>query len=555
MKVLWLIPILFLAITINIHNYWLPELNKFDGNINYYRSPDNQPYLHGNDVWYYYRLMRDAEDGHIGDEYGSDIYRINTNINSFIFMPSIAAMLNNVLHLPSMTFAYFFPTMIMVLIIFSFFFLAKKIFDIDVALISTFLLSIHPRFYSATKAGFFDTTGISILFTIVVIYCFIKIQDHVFWTLPMLSMLYLFSIHWIGAIYLLPIIVLSMIPIVLLNPLIGKKYLPFFLTIGVFSIIKYKLLIGSIKHILSYINQSNIFITVAELQPLPLKDLTQLMQPHFLIAAIIGLYFIYRFRNIKNVILFPWFILLFFVSFNNARTLQFLVLPLCMLAGYAIYLSVKHFSQYEEFIYILVPLIVIVFILFTLFTFVRVNDNSVCDTCPLMSDALWSSAEFIHTLPGEKLVITWWDYGYVYQAISEVKTLSDGGSYDIRKDSRVAKALLSESEDEFISYLFPLANFSHRVFFIITEDMLNKVQSIQSIADEGVVSPRTYNPIILKSTNNSGRIAYVPPELKDTMFIRLSRGNETFFNITKVFDTKFDYPLYVGRVIVYEIVI
>ncbi len=148
--------------------------------------------------------------------------------------------------------------------------------------------------------------------------------------------------------------------------------------------------------------------------------------------------------SIENILLPLWFAVTLVLAFRGWRFIMLLALPVALLAGNAVSLLSSMMDEgkmMDKGIYKVMIIIVMTFP--ALYGVSRASGDSV----PSASNAMVSSLYAIRdSAPEDTVLISWWDYGYVFEEKAGRATLFDGGSQSGIRSYWVSKALATKDE-------------------------------------------------------------------------------------------------------------
>jgi len=228
-------------------------------------------------------------------------------------------------------------------------------------------------------------------------------------------------------------------------------------------------------------NWPNVFLTVAELKKIsPYELAMEAGGIAAFFAAILGsAYLVFSDKILRDrkfgigyFCMFIWLGVMYYVSLNALRLALLLVVPLGLMFGIAvdaltrkIFNFSRRFSKKIHFAIVGI-LALAIYHLFSSYV-IRAADISYL-RAPLMNDAWYKSIEFIKNDSADDAVInSWWDYGHWFKAIAGRKVLFDGKTQNSPVAYWVARALISNNEDEAVGILRMLNVSKNKAFDVL----------------------------------------------------------------------------------------
>jgi len=457
-----------------------PEMKEAIDNLasqykSYYRDPDGMNYLYGGDPYYYLSQTRGIIEEGITPRQNlpyiyAGIYRILS-----IFSPSMELKQA----------VFYIPVMFGVIAVLLMFFIARKLAGDAGGFIAGLFLALSPSFLLNTRAGFIDTNSFNIMISLCIVLLFLYTMDmkkgSYFTGAGLLLSLAAFGMIWNGWFYILCILAGYLIVLFAYISIIRARHDRkwFWTLVGVIaSGIIAILLFATSKYmrniILKFRLKETFFpsgmLTVAELQGYSFMDLlSRLAGPIFFCIALCAVVsIIYRllknmkqdndwkaiFDSSRDILFIAFYILiLFFVPLFAKRFTIYLLPAYALAIGYGIFLLLPYIQKFIASIHLnmnkrIIRYIVIGLISALMILSIQPALKANMRTIPHMNDAIYNTAVEIRDNSGEDARIDlWWDYGYLYEAISEREVLFHGGSFDSPKLHWISRALLTDDEN------------------------------------------------------------------------------------------------------------
>ncbi|MDD5155285.1 MAG: STT3 domain-containing protein, partial [Candidatus Omnitrophica bacterium] len=406
------------------------------------------------------------------------------------------------------------------------------------AVISCLYVGLAPIFLPRSSAGWFDTDILNLLFPLLIVWTYLiayekaNLKSAVVYVCFSAFWLGVFCLTWINWWFIFCIIVLYEIVSLaglLFGCLWGKKEAPalfkrHFLFLGCFLIFSFLWIIifsgpGPFFDIFNSISRSinlnkplanlvwpNIYSTVDELRKPSFYEIINQAggMPLFVPGVCCILLLFWRhLRNQKctvfesglRPILFLWFAAMFFASSRGIRFVMFMLIPLGISLGWIINEAYVHLGAIKRYLRN-IPLIICVVLC------VKMLDNgarSAEKLSPLMNDTYYKMLTAIkERTPPESIINSWWDLGDWYKAVSRRRVIIDGQSQNVPQTYWMARALLSDNEEEAIRILKMLDNGGNRAFELMNayfHDPLKAVFVLNKILSS---SPKETQELMLR---------------------------------------------------------
>jgi len=397
--------------------------------------------------------------------------------------------------------------------------IAYKFGGIFSGIFSCLGISLSPVFLYRSSFGWFDTDIYNILFPLVILQLYLKLEDSKKKILCVLLLSFfvgLYSFFWTGWWYIFNIFFISMILSGLLSFFIKREKRELnslVLNLSLFTL--FSLLFVSIFlkdlgltlgpflrpfNIFTELKSPainrfwpNVYLTVAELRGANIFEIIRntngvffflfsLFGVVYLIAK--GMAFDREEERKVGVLLFIWILVSLFASLKGVRFSLLLVVPVSIGCGIGVGIIYSHCSQvFEErflkreklFQIALVSLLVLPLGVSSF------RAGVICrDIKPLMNDLWYRILNKVkQDTPKETIINSWWDYGDWYKVISERRVTFDAGSQNTPVAYWMAKFFLADSEEKAVGILRMLNNGSNRAFDELVESGLDGFKAIE----------------------------------------------------------------------------
>lgn len=461
-----------------------------------YQDENGTPFLYGGaDAYYFFRLAQNLDQyGMLGNTIEDDGYGRNVSKDSLRFFPSkdvppktifpyallyffkIWQKFNPAISLIKTT-AYF-PVFLGILSVILIFLIAKKITGTSAGILAAIIFAIHPIFLYNNYRGYADTHVFAQTWMLLTILCLFFVLEYknnktaIFAASIMLFLLFFAKLAWSGLAIIQLIFVIFFI-ILIAQFVFNKKLINNKLKIALFLIAICTLLFAIaiffeeffIKAINMLVQKPqsffpNAFSFVAELQGA--KNVLAFFSyfgGFFMICFFLGIFsfFVEPAKN-KNqtIFLFIWLIAFILPAFSAARILFFLLPPFAIICGRGLKLAADTIFdilceilqlQKKQF-NITLPLIkASILFLMILIIFLASNPFTVQMPQQLITRSISDAARFIEANSSPNAVIlTWWDLGYAWQALSNRATFFDGGLFNTPRLFWTSKAFDTDNE-------------------------------------------------------------------------------------------------------------
>lgn len=453
-----------------------------------FKDDDRLPYFFSPDDYYYLRQARYLSEKNEGIDVKNDFYSDLSRPKSLL--PYVEFGLYKMMHFFDEEAriekaAFYYPAIFGVLSVIVFFFIARYFAGIKGTLLSTAIFAFHPVFFVNSQVGFADTNSLNLFLSLIIFYFFVNIstiklslgkgflkknRDELkrllFFSLLAAIALSVFKFAWNGYLYVALLFLVYLSSLAILNFIqSGKKRIYMVLVIpalsaGIFYFLKDSYFINALS---SYILKqdsgiyASAFSTINELQPTDFSSAISMMGGKlafvFFIIAIIYFIHLAIIKKKNEAILLVSFILPLLLAFIFAGRFVFYFIPfLAILLGssaesFIAYLSpkMKEFFDFEKESIIEISLYAFI-VGILVFSFAPVHKFFASDpdfSLPAMDDSIKEASQTIAKNSSNAIIITWWDFGYMYEYYARREVLFDGGNFEQKKLYWFSEAVLS----------------------------------------------------------------------------------------------------------------
>lgn len=231
----------------------------------------------------------------------------------------------------------------------------------------------------------------------------------------------------------------------------------------------------------------NVFFTVGELRRTSLLEIGRLAGGTLVFAlSVICLFvllaralFLKAYSDFKRnsiIIIAIWFISMVFAASRGVRFVVFLLMPLGVSLGWAMNDMYEYFRERKHAMG--VAIVAIAFIAVSA-EFIGRGSNAAKGIFPLMDDTWYRVLNLVkEKTPPETIINSWWDFGDWFKVVSKRRVIFDGQSSFTPQAYWMAKALLTDNENEAVSILRMVNNGGNRAFEIIDEHLKDPLLSV-----------------------------------------------------------------------------
>lgn len=271
----------------------------------------------------------------------------------------------------------------------------------------------------------------------------------------------------------------------------------------------------------------NVLSTVGELRQMSLRDIIQSTGGVWLFWPSVFCMVLLAFRasaarkytpfkgNAIGVIT-VWFIAMLFASTRGVRFVVFLLIPLGISLGCAInelYEYLRGINNKKAVFSVLAVLVILCSIS------VSKGHNAAKAIYPLIDDTWYKLLNIIKEKTPEGTTInSWWDFGDWFKVVAKRRVIFDGQSQEVPQAYWMAKAMLSDNEDEAIGILRMLNNGGNKAFEIVNEHLNEPLQSVLLLEYVIPLAPEKAKEVLLKflpekTTQNVMEILFYRPAI------------------------------------------
>ena len=496
-----------------------------------YQDEKGQTYLMELDCWHWARYVDNViRYGYPGDEiiYSAQWDRLMLAPNGFYmlwdqFLFYLSAFLYKFFSIfksvELFTFLFYLPlffTTIFIVLLYSFSYRLSKHLG---AIVSCLFICLAPIFLRRSHAGWFDRDVLNLIFPLLVIWTYAlasstaSLRKRILWTCFSAFWVGIFCFNWTHWWFIFFIIIIFEVfylaYLIYVNLRYEKKELVAFkqrlLSLSLFfisSLIWILIMVGPSPLLKLYdqirlapmINRPlmasiwpNVYATVGEMRSLGLREIAKTCGGNLifgfsvfcLVALLIHTLFKKSsplFKRNSIIILSIWFLSMFFASYRGIRFVVFLLIPLGLAMGWGLNEAYAYFKNKRQIW--LVCVVVIISIGLTV-SMINRGYQSAQTLYPLMNDTWYKLLNIIKVnTPPKTILNSWWDFGDWFKVVAGRRVIFDGQSQEKPQAYWMAKALLSDSEQEAIGILRMLNNGGNRAFEIINKYIEDSLESV-----------------------------------------------------------------------------
>ncbi len=469
-----------------------PQQNQQQYKEQYLDENGNQFLYGGADAYYFFRLARNLDQyGMLGNTIEGDGYGNNVSKDSLRFFPSKDIPPKTIF--PHALFYFFkmwkifnpsilliqttayFPVVLGILSVIIIFFIAREINGDFGGIFTAIIFAIHPLFLYNNYRGYADTHVFAQTWLLLTILCLFFLLEYknkktaIFAASMMMFLLFYAKLAWSG-LAIIQLIFAIFFTITFAKFIFGKKLINnksrIILLITAICIALIFITIFFKEFLIKAINMlvqkphgffPNALFFVAELQSAKnISDFLSYFGGFFVICFFLGIFSFFaqppKNKN-QTMFLFIWLIIFILPAFSAARILFFLLAPFAIISGRGLKLAADTIS---DTIYELLPkqanviqqaIKIIIFFFMILIIFLVSNPFTLQMPQQLVTNSINNAARFIeaNSLPNA-VILTWWDLGYAWQALSNRATVFDGGLFNTPRLYWVSKILNSQDE-------------------------------------------------------------------------------------------------------------
>ncbi|MDD5584924.1 MAG: hypothetical protein PHV55_07715, partial [Candidatus Omnitrophica bacterium] len=131
---------------------------------------------------------------------------------------------------------------------------------------------------------------------------------------------------------------------------------------------------------------------------------------------------------------------------------------------------------------------------------------------PLMNDGWYKVLTLFETTPKNSVINSWWDFGDWFKVVGRRKVIFDGQSQNRPQAYWMAKAMLSNNEEESLGILRMLNNSGNKAFEVIDEYLKNPLRSMLLLESIVKLEPQGAREVLSD---------FLPPSATDKVIILL----------------------------------
>jgi dolichyl-diphosphooligosaccharide--protein glycosyltransferase len=508
-----------------------------------YRDPEGKVYLNGIDSYYWLRLLNNLlKSGHIGDRQLAGI-----EFDDLIGAPIDPATKKNahlwlgfVFYKASLFFhrdatlqevLFYIPIFLSCIIAIFSFIIAKKCGCGDLgAFVAAFAINLSPFFLARSTGEWFDTDIYNILFPLLSFGAFLyalaseKLIKRILFTAVSGFFLGCYASTWKGWWFIFDIMVVSCL-FFILNQKLSRQEEPslpaaqtkarlftlgyffifsafFVILLNGFSVwkdfIAEPLRLSTIMKVTSESMWPNVYQTVAELGQADAHYVTTCLgAPAVFFLSLIGILYIFLVeRSVRDerygfgiLCLVFWIISVFYAALEASRFILLLVVPVGLAFGLTVdrfYLKItKDASRYlKKTAALLVRYAVILCLSLYMVSVVLKVHSTLIFTTPQMDDYWYNTLTKIKKdTPKDAYIDSWWDFGHWFKSVAQRRVLFDGMTQNTPYAYWMARALLTEREEESTAILRMINAHDNRA-----ADILEQEEKMDPAAAVGIVN-------------------------------------------------------------------
>ena len=220
----------------------------------------------------------------------------------------------------------------------------------------------------------------------------------------------------------------------------------------------------------------NTYSTVGELKPAGFMDISYSVGGPLLfivsLSCMIAFFFYSLFKDrdgtehALSLILIFWFIGMYFACSKGIRFSFYLLMPLGLPLGWGCARAYHYIKDRFRKAFVLFSLLLV----FLVFRFIYNANITAQRMYPLIDDKWYSLLVNLKDNTEKDAVInSWWDFGDWFKVIAERRVIFDGQSQNSAQAYWMARALISQEEDEAVAILRMLNNGGNTAFEIIND--------------------------------------------------------------------------------------
>jgi len=423
-------------------------------------------------------------------------------------------------YVPLFTFLFYLPLFFIFLFIMGLYFFSFTQGKYIGALISCLFIGLSTSFIPRSCAGWFDKDILNLLFPVLIIWVYLlnykasSFRQKLFWIFFSCFWIGLFCFTWTMWWFVFVIILAYEFLHIFIQLIIygyykkdyrafPKEHIINFLLFIFFSFFWIIILCG-FEPLVVLFNQlksaiflskplresiwPNVYATVGELKKMSLQEIVNSFgNAGLFFSAFLSLLFILirnlfyhpedEYKRHSIGILTLWFLGMLYASFQGVRFLVFLTVPL----GIALGRFINDIYEYIKIKFGFLKSVLISGCLVIIFSSQFFNNaNRVSrGIFPLMDDQWYKVLTLLRdTTPKEAVINSWWDFGDWFKVVAKRRVIFDGQTQNKPQAYWMAKAILSENEEEALGILRMLNNGGNQAFEIINEYLKDPLAAV-----------------------------------------------------------------------------
>lgn len=557
-----------------------------------FQDDSGSTYIMELDCWHWARYTENVtRTGHPGDEviYGRQrdslmLAPLGSYMHWDRFLYYFSAYLYKFFslfkQLPLSTFLFYLPLVFSAVFIAVLYLFTYRLSGVLGALLACLFAGLSPAFISRSCAGWFDKDILNLIFPVLIAWTYLVAFETKSLRQRLLRLA--FSSFWVGIfcfnwthwwfVFLL-ILVYEVIWLLYLNcrhfygkqenTALFKQHLVSALLFTGFSFFWIFVFAGKepLLALFNYVRQAlilnkplassiwpNVYFTVGELGKINFSRAADSLGGKWLfllsLFSLLALFgralFDRRFFGFKReaaIIMFIWLVPMCFAISRGQRFIVFLLIPLGVALGWVIndvYLYIRRKNRMLSLIFTALIL--------ALTGNILINNayKSASTMYPLIDDAWYKTLNLVkEKTPPETVLNSWWDFGDWFKVIARRKVIFDGQSQDTPQAYWMAKALLSNNENESIAILRMLNNAGNRAFETIDEQIKDPLRSELLLEAALTAAPEKAKIMLLE---------YLPVnKAQEVMRILFSTSGRACFIVDNTMVSKMPMISYLGN--------
>jgi hypothetical protein len=250
----------------------------------------------------------------------------------------------------------------------------------------------------------------------------------------------------------------------------------------------------------------NVYFTVGELRRPSVLDLARSLGGVWIFSLSIASLVILLLRSLfmstcssfkrtSMIIMAIWTASMIFATLRGVRFIMFLLIPLGTSLGWAIDDLYRYMKEKK-----MLPGMLCALLIFALVCGVSIRSGyrAAGTLYPLMDDGWYKMLNLMkEKTPPDTIVNSWWDFGDWFKVVADRRVIFDGQSQDTPQAYWMAKALLSNNEEEAVAILRMLNNGGNRAYEIINQYVTDQLKAVLLLERLLVSDPEKAQAILL----------------------------------------------------------